>query len=149
YCVVRKDFLAIVSRDTVDRPSGLSSVEFPFGILQQSEIDNFADRDLANIFFHSADQIEMNLQLLFTDNAVVVERLDDGLIRTFGNPTVDFPFSLDDIDGAGGIFLRIAKTAIERPYDLLYFLWMFLNALIRGAIAVACEFYHIADEGDF
>src|SRR4029079_18957295 len=72
------------------------STRFALHLSQQGEIDNFADRNFADIFLHSPDKIEMNFELLLTDNAVLVERLDDRLIRIFGNIGVYFPFFLND-----------------------------------------------------
>src|SRR6185312_10641510 len=76
------------------------SSRFALYLSEQGEIDNLADRNFADIFLHPPDKIKMNFELLLTYNTVVVQRLDDRLIRTFGNIGVHFPFFLNDSDRA-------------------------------------------------
>src|SRR6476660_5436712 len=83
----------------------------------------------------------MNFQLLFTDDAVVVERLHDRLIRAFRNLRIHLPFFLNNTNSAGGILFGVAQAPIERAHDFFYFLRVVLNALIRRAITIARKFH--------
>jgi hypothetical protein len=91
----------------------------------------------------------MNLQLLFADDAVVVERFDDRLVGALGDLGIDFPFFLDDADRPLGIFFGVAQATIERSDDFLDFLRVLLDALIGRAVAVARELDDVADKRHF
>src|SRR5258705_3521415 len=91
----------------------------------------------------------MDLQLLLSDDAVVVQPFDNRAIGLPGNFRIDLPLRLNYPDRPLRIIFCVTQAAIERPHDFFHFLRVLAEALIGGAVAIAREFDHVADERHF
>jgi hypothetical protein len=124
----------------------LFSTQLALYLSQQAEIDDFLDRDFADILFAFTNDVEVHFKLLFADNAVFIESFDDRAVGLVRDLRIDFPLPLYYTGGSFGIFLSISKSSIERSDDSFDFLWMLLDALLGSGVAITGKLDHVPDE---
>src|SRR5262245_60962983 len=115
-------------------------------LFKQSEIDDFVERDLAEIFFRVLNLTDMNFQPGLAGGAVFAERFGHRNVSLSGDGGIDLPFALDDLHGFLGTLARKNETAIERPQHAFGEIAPFAQLTIGRSIAVARELDDVTQE---